>query len=202
VNAAGDALTPDAPFSIPAADAPAEVNLATYKRDSLPQFGGLPWMWQANSLMGTYEWSEGDNPVIIGWAKELGGEVARDYRRDSIPWCGLFTAIVTHRSGLTPPPAPLWALNWAKWEADVKPAYGALLAFQRSGGGHVGYYVGEDSVAFHVLGGNQSDAVNITRVSKSNLRGSRWPQAYMGAYTGKRIYRSGDGDVATSGQLA
>jgi uncharacterized protein (TIGR02594 family) len=198
VDAAGQAMSaePQAaqPFQEPA--------LATYSQDSLPNFGGLPWMFQANSLMGTREWSgEANNPIILKWAVELGGEVQRDYRHDSIPWCGLFTAIVAKRSGLTPPVAPLWALNWAKWEAPVEPAYGAWLAFSRSGGGHVGFYVGEDAYAYHVLGGNQSDMVNITRVSKSQLRGSRWPKAYLNVYTGKKIRRSVEGSVASSGQL-
>lgn len=28
---------------------------------------------------------------------------------------------------------------------------------------------------FYVLGGNQSDAVNIARIAKSRLLGARWP---------------------------
>jgi hypothetical protein len=44
-------------------------------------------------------------------------------------------------------------------------ALGDVLAFVRNGGGHVGLYVDEDASAYHVLGGNQSDRVSITRVA-------------------------------------
>jgi hypothetical protein len=36
----------------------------------------------------------------------------------------------------------------------------------RAGFGHVGLYVGEDYGAFHVLGGNQSVVVTITRIAR------------------------------------
>lgn len=200
VEAAQQAFEAEPQASQPSQPEPA---LAKYSQDSLPNFGGLPWMFQANTLMGTRETpGPGNNQTIIRWAVEVGGQVQRDYRHDSIPWCGLFVAVVMVRSGIAPPPAPLWALNWAKWEAPVEPAYGATLSFSRSGGGHVGFYVGEDAYAYHVLGGNQSDMVNVTRVSKSQLRGSRWPKAYLSAYTGKKIRRSSSGPVASSGQLA
>jgi len=49
----------------------------------------------------------------------------------------------------------------------------------RSGGGHVGFYVGEDDrtvsgkPCYHVLGGNQSDAVTIARIDKDRMRACR-----------------------------
>jgi len=46
---------------------------------------------------------------------------------------------------------------------------GDILVFSRKGGGHVGFYVAEDATAYHVLGGNQSDSVSITRIAKSRL---------------------------------
>jgi hypothetical protein len=55
------------------------------------------------------------------------------------------------------------------------PMLGDVLVFVRNGGGHVGLYVGEDETAFHVLGGNQSDAVNIKRIAKRRLYAARWP---------------------------
>ena len=45
-------------------------------------------------------------------------------------------------------------------------------------GGHVGFAIGQDVAHFFVLGGNQSDAVTITRVTKSRLLGARWPATY------------------------
>jgi uncharacterized protein (TIGR02594 family) len=132
---------------------------------------------EALKLYGTLE-SPGsaNNPNIVAWAKEVGGEVADAYKADSIPWCGLFMAVVAKRAGKEIPKHPLWALSWSAFGAKTDaPALGDVLVFARNGGGHVGLYVGEDASAFHVLGGNQSDRVCITRVAKSRLYAARRP---------------------------
>ena len=41
--------------------------------------------------------------------------------------------------------------------------------------GHVGFYWAEDDEAYHILGGNQSNAVTITRMSKERFLKARWP---------------------------
>ena len=70
----------------------------------------------------------------------------------------------------------LWALSWSAFGAKSPTAsLGDVLVFVRNGGGHVGLYVGEDASAFHVLGGNQSDQVCITRVAKARLYAARRP---------------------------
>ena len=68
--------------------------------------------------------------------------------------------------------------------------------FKRTGGGHVGLYVGYDDVGFHVLGGNQSDRVSITRVVRSRLHAVRRP-AYRVAPTNIRPVR-----ITATGTLA
>jgi uncharacterized protein (TIGR02594 family) len=86
----------------------------------------------------------------------------------------LFMAIVAKRADKPLPPKPLWALNWARWGEDGgQPELGDVLVFQRAGGGHVGLYVGEDHDAYHCLGGNQRDAVTITRILKGRLHAVR-----------------------------
>lgn len=55
---------------------------------------------------------------------------------------------------------------------------GAVLIFERGPGGLVGFAVGQDDNAIHVLGGNQSNAVPVARVAKSRLPGARWPVTY------------------------
>jgi hypothetical protein len=57
-------------------------------------------------------------------------------------------------------------------------AIGEVLVFKREGGGHVGFYVGEDATRFRVLGGNQSNSVSETWVSKNRLYARRWPSTY------------------------
>jgi uncharacterized protein (TIGR02594 family) len=132
---------------------------------------------EALKLFGTMEKpGSANNPTIVAWAKEVGGEVADVYKADSIPWCGLFMAVVAKRAGKEPPKHPLWALSWSAFGAKAPaPALGDVLVFTRSGGGHVGLYVGEDASAFHVLGGNQSDRVCITRIAKARLYTARRP---------------------------
>lgn len=128
---------------------------------------------EALRLFGTVEVpGAASSPIILGWAKEVGLE--RVYTADATAWCGLFLAVVAHRARKTLPNGPLWALNWGKWGQDGgQPELGDVLVFIRPGGGHVGLYVGEDAHAYHVLGGNQSDAVTIARIGKSRLRACR-----------------------------
>ncbi|MCB1501364.1 MAG: TIGR02594 family protein [Bauldia sp.] len=132
---------------------------------------------EALKLFGTLEAAGSrNNPTIVAWAKEVGGEVADLYKADSIPWCGLFLAVVAKRAGKVFPQHPLWALSWSAFGSKVTAAgLGDVLVFTRKGGGHVGLYVGEDAGAFHVLGGNQSDRVCITRVARSRLYAARRP---------------------------
>jgi uncharacterized protein (TIGR02594 family) len=132
---------------------------------------------EALKLYGTLEApGSANNPTIVAWANEVGGEVADVYKADSIPWCGLFIAVVATRAGKEIPKHPLWALSWSAFGAkSPAAALGDVLVFVRNGGGHVGLYVGEDASAFHVLGGNQSDRVCITRVAKARLYAARRP---------------------------
>ena len=117
----------------------------------------------------------GDNPTILSWAKELG---LKEYTHDETAWCGLFLALCVKRAGYPLSRAPLWALSWATWgaKADV-PKLGDVLVFERKVArqllGHTGLYVGEDSRAFHVYGGNQAigSASRESRARVSSLRG-------------------------------
>lgn len=143
----------------------------------LARESGPKMLIEALKLYGTLEApGSKNNPTILSWAKEIGGEVADVYSADSIPWCGLFMAVVAKRAGKEVPKHPLWALSWSAFGAKAsKPMLGDVLTFTRNGGGHVALYVGEDDGAYHCLGGNQSDAVSITRIAKSRLYAARRP---------------------------
>ena len=114
-------------------------------------------------------------PEIIKWAEEIGFKILGiTYKDDSIAWCGLFMAVVVKRAGHALPKIPVRASSWAEWgNYSDTPMLGDVLVFTRKGGGHVGLYVGEDKEAYHVLGGNQSDSVCITRIAKYRLTASR-----------------------------
>jgi len=117
-----------------------------------------------------------NNPIIMGWAKET---QVKGYSGDIVPWCGLFMAVVAQRAGWKDhvPATPLWAQSWNTFGNKVTtPGLGDILVFKRPGGGHVGVYVGEDKSAYHVLGGNQKNAVNIIRIEKKRCIGIRRPK--------------------------
>lgn len=121
---------------------------------------------EAMKLLGTKETTgDGDNPVILEWAKELD---LKAYVHDSIAWCGLFAGIVIKRAGFIPVSTPLWARAWAGFGSQQPEAMlGDILVFARESGGHVGFYVGEDKDCYHVLGGNQGDQVKIARIARN-----------------------------------
>ena len=75
----------------------------------------------ALGLIGTMEVvGAGDSPVIMGWRDELraAGIKIEGYSADSVPWCGLFMALVMHRAQREVVAQPLWALNWSKFGQD------------------------------------------------------------------------------------
>jgi uncharacterized protein (TIGR02594 family) len=121
---------------------------------------------------------KGSNRTIIGWRDELNqaGVKIAGFSDDDIPWCGLYAAIIAHRAGKRGVESPLWARNWAKFgSATMEASLGDILVFVRNGGGHVGFYVAEDATAYHVLGGNQSNRVSITRIAKDRCIAMRRP---------------------------
>lgn len=132
------------------------------------------WMAVARALMGTAEIpGPKHNPFIVAAWKRLGAGWFTD---DETPWCGLFVAHCIAEAGLPYPKAFPRAASWADWGRDCPPAVGAVVVFQRSGGGHVGFLVGESPANYYVLGGNQGNAVNITPIAKNRKVAIRWPK--------------------------
>jgi len=116
-----------------------------------------------------------NNPVIIEWAKEVGGWIGSWYTQDSIPWCGLIMALCAKRAGFPFTQKALSAREWANWEQpSIEPMLGDILVFVRQGGAHVGIYVGEDEDCYHVLGGNQSDMVCFALYKESDFEAFMW----------------------------
>lgn len=139
---------------------------------------GPKMVLEALKLFGTHEGvGPEDNPVVLGWAKELDLSF---FRHDDIAWCGLFVAICAKRADKPLPANPLWARDWLNWGGMAHtPMLGDVMVFPRGTGGHVALYVGEDATHYHILGGNQSDQVSIVRKPK---------QPFLGA---RRLYRFG-----------
>lgn len=186
-----DAVRPFAPGGkllsahVPLIDAVADAfGLAKAAEPTAPSSGDPPWMRWARTQIGVTEIvGPKHNPTIIRWAQEVGAAILGiQVNDDETPWCGLFVARAMTEVGLAPPKIAVRAAQWGPvggWGRQLNgPRPGCVLVFSRSGGGHVGFYVGEDATHFHVLGGNQSNGVNIARIAKSQLvnGGMRWPQ--------------------------
>lgn len=132
--------------------------------------------------------------TILGWLDKLGAW----WRDDETPWCGVFVAHCLQDAGLPYPPMYMRAKAWADYGSLLRRdrlAAGAILVFDRAGGGHVGFYVGEDAGHYFVLGGNQGNAVSVMKLGKSRLVASRWPKGEP--VIGKPVYMSG-GKVSTN----
>lgn len=159
---------------------------------------GPKMLLEAMRLYGTLEAPGAkDNPAILAWAAEVG--LTKTYSHDSIPWCGLFMAVVAKRAGKPVVDSPLWALSWADFGKPVhQPMLGDVLTFKRNGGGHVALYVGEDATAFHCLGGNQSDSVCITRIAKSRLYRSRRPLYTIQPDNVRKVTLASSGKLSTN----
>jgi uncharacterized protein (TIGR02594 family) len=133
----------------------------------------------ALTLYGTVEKPGPDsNPSILQWANNIG--FTKVYRDDSVPWCGLTVAYVAKQTrwdeGM--PANPLSARSWMTWGVKAEtPMFGDVLVFWRGSkkgwSGHVGWYIGEDANSYCVYGGNQSDKVGFTWISKTRLLGAR-----------------------------
>lgn len=136
---------------------------------------GLSWMIEAKRLIGTKEipGPQHNSWIAKGWAR-LGATWFTD---DETPWCGFFVAHCLEHAGIAYPGKGAFAraLAWKDWGKDTPAAVGAVVVFQRSGGGHVGFLVGESLANYYVLGGNQSNAVTITPIDKARKVAIRWP---------------------------
>lgn len=151
----------------------------------------------AASLIGTKEIvGPKHNQTILGWAKALGRKVGIVYNNDELAWCGVFAGEVMRNAGFVVPDICVRASEWNKFGVGINgPSFGCIMVFSRKGGGHVGFYVSEDETSYHILGGNQSNGVNITKIAKDRFTGARWPAGKNLPKTG-RVYKKFDGKLS------
>lgn len=149
---------------------------------------GTPWYETMVALTGIEEVpGVGDNDTILSWPRYIAkqypemSQYCAQYNHDEIPWCGLTVAICMALNGIRPQYGDtdvkrfLWADSWKYFGKESEAKKGAIMVFTRNGGGHVSLYEGEEPGYYLIRGGNQSDMVNVTRMSKSKLTAIRWP---------------------------
>ncbi|SOC22122.1 NlpC/P60 family protein [Rhodobacter maris] len=158
----------------------------------------IPWMAEAARMKGLHE--RRDTAELRAWFDRT----VRWIDPREVAWCGAFVATCI-RSALPAaelPENPLGARAWGSFGDPVEPVFGAVLTFWRGAPtgwqGHVGFYWGEDASACHVLGGNQSDAVTVTRIAKTRLLAARWPAGQP--VTGRKILLTPQGQPLSTNE--
>jgi len=84
-------------------------------------------------------------------------------------WCGSFVAWVMQQNKMEPVKNAFRAKEWASFGKPLdKPVFGAIGIKSRKGGGHVAFVVGQsaDGNYLYMLGGNQSNSVNVAKYKK------------------------------------
>lgn len=157
----------------------------------------FPWMRIALGKKGLRE--TGDSAAALRKFLKSDGKTLGDPAK--LPWCGDFveTCMALALPDEALPTNPYLARNWLKFGREGI-GYGATLVFKRPGAptsGHVGYYYAEDKTHYHVLGGNQSNSVSVTRIAKTRLLGSRFPLT-GGPYRSIKVVVAPNGSVSTN----
>lgn len=132
------------------------------------------WLAVARRFIGVREIKgPSHNSKILEWWKAIkrGG-----IKTDEVPWCAAFVGAMLEDAGIKSSRFES-AKSYLDWGVKLAaPALGCIVVFTRDGGGHVGFVVGQDSKgSLMVLGGNQSDEVNIRAFGRERVAGYRWP---------------------------
>lgn len=138
------------------------------------------------------------NPEILKLAETAG--VRNIYKNDDVAWCAVAQSAICILANKDLPFTGfdrLRAASFLKFGTAVnEPVLGDVLVFTRTGGGHVGMYVGEDKDCYHVVGGNQSNQYNVTRILKTRLSGARRPKYSVMPKAAKKYLLSPTGKVS------
>lgn len=112
-----------------------------------------------------------DNQRVVQYLRSTSFPIDSYTDQDSIHWCAGFVNWCIEAAGFAGADSAR-ALDWAHWgQALESPRPGCVVVFRRAGGGHVAFYMGEDSGNILVLGGNQGipGEVNISTYDKNRV---------------------------------
>ncbi|AQZ54570.1 UNVERIFIED_ORG: hypothetical protein QIH99_gp50 [Proteus phage VB_PmiS-Isfahan] len=135
----------------------------------------IKWLEEAKKEIGVSEHTvDGSKAVDQMWRdSKMSGLVGT---AKTVPWCAGFVNAMLERSGIrsTRSDSSKSYINYGVKLSE--PKYGCIVVFSRSGGGHVGFCVGRTKDGnLLILGGNQSDAVNIKSFSTDRVIAYRYP---------------------------
>jgi len=145
------------------------------------------------------------NPVILDMAAGLG--ISSIYKNDDVSWCALF---INHILRITGKP-PLdygkdkynllrakYLVNWGAPVPHGDEMLGDIAIFNREGGGHVAIIIAETGSTFIVLGGNQSNSVSFTEISKTRLASCRRYYSIAAPTSVKKYIMDSSGKLSTN----
>lgn len=156
----------------------------SYTTDTNTNTGTLktpPWVDEMLSKLGGHEHRDGEE--LSDWFHTSG---APKIDPKKTAWCGyaVRAALVNSKAVSRDeiPPKFAAAVNWRAFGGRLyKPRLGAVMVFHRGDPkgwqGHVGLYVGETDSHYRILGGNQKNAICVSKIDKKRLHtgGIRWP---------------------------
>jgi len=135
------------------------------------------------------------NPNVVQFFADVGHAWVKD---DETAWCAAFLGAMLERAGLRSTRA-LNARSYLEWgeAVDLRHAKpGDVVVFWRGSPedwrGHVGFFSARAGTHIEVLGGNQSNMVNVQRYPVSRLLGVRRMPAPQ---TAAESHRAGDGPL-------
>lgn len=167
-------------------------NVHVPPREAMP-----PWMAEMHRRMGLHEVR--DNAALIAFLK-IGRYLGNP--RD-LPWCGDGQESAISKALPQEPllENPFFAQAWANFGIDVhQPIIGAIGVIKWTPStGHVGTVAGVDGDYVHLLGCNQSNAINISGFPRSKFIAFRWPKTFpvkaYPALKGKAIGIASEGET-------
>lgn len=136
------------------------------------------WLKIAMKEVGTREIVGYENDKrVLEYHKVSGG-----FSNDEVPWCGSFVNWVMKQAGFSQTVEyPARAKSWLDFGNRSAPTIGALAIKSRTGGGHVGFVLAIDKKDIYLIGGNQSNEVNIRKYKVSDFVDFRVPAGYHNA---------------------
>ncbi len=141
-----------------------------------------PWVRTAALEIGVKEKvGRASNPRIDEYLGVVG------MSRDDTPWCAAFVNWTLAQNKMAGTNAAN-ARSFEKWGKPTEPRFGAITVLKRGNSawqGHVGFLVKWDDTYVWLLGGNQGDAVNVTRFPRSSVIAMRWPRSAFDSRTMK-----------------
>lgn len=132
------------------------------------------WIIEARKHIGLREVAGATHaPAILQMWRDIkrGG-----IKSDETPWCAAFVGACLERVGITSTRFES-AASYMTWGRRLaQPVPGCIAVFTRTGGGHVGFVVGQDKDGnLQVLGGNQGDMVKVSTFGRARVTSYRWP---------------------------